>query len=241
MKTTCLFRIILAVLTVSISGGLITFTAKGDTWRGTAPFCDGECHNDEIEIQRSDAGDGGTCWTGRKVLCRGRNDGPPCLPLQTNVACKGVVLICDNGYYTQTNNQPSWHSCATYARGACLGWWSDWKEPLVGTARGLSPLSVLSLPRNSSLPQLAYGPDTCKSGYVWREAIPNDHACVTPESREQARTDNEARDSHINHADHTYGWDACMPGYVWREIVPFGPCMCYPRDTGADAVRKFTI
>jgi hypothetical protein len=36
-----------------------------------------------------------------------------------------------------------------------------------------------------------YGPDTCKQGYVWREAIPNDRVCVTPEARSQAAEDNQ--------------------------------------------------
>lgn len=208
-------RLFCLVLAVGVSA-----TARAGTWRGTAPFCAGQCLPGEREVQRSDRGDGAVCWTGSKVLCEGRIPTPTCLPVQTNVACKGVVLTCDNGFYTQTTNQPDWHSCSTYACGACLGWWSDWKEPVSGTARGLSPLSVPSLPRNSTLPNLPYGPDTCKSGYVWRDAIPNDHVCVTPASREQAVLDNSLRASRISPADHTYGPETCIPGYVWREVVP---------------------
>jgi hypothetical protein len=137
------------------------------------------------------------------------------------VACKGVVLICDNGFYTQTTSLPDWHSCSTYACGACLGWWSEWK-PVIGTVGGLSPLSVPSLSDRSvaNLPKLPYGPDTCKSGYVWREAIPNDHVCVTLQSREQARRDNEARTIRVSRTDHSHGPDTCVQGYVWREVVP---------------------
>jgi len=36
----------------------------------------------------------------------------------------------------------------------------------------------------------AYGPDTCRQGYVWREAFPGDHVCVTPAQRARARHDN---------------------------------------------------
>jgi hypothetical protein len=36
----------------------------------------------------------------------------------------------------------------------------------------------------------AYGPDTCRSGYVWREARPADHICVTPDSREIVAREN---------------------------------------------------
>lgn len=210
-------------LTLSgVVGGLQMSPAKADVWRGTAPFCEGRCLAGEVEVQRSDSGDGGYCVTGHKVLCRGRSSTPTCQPLQTNVACKGVVLICNNGFYTQSTNVPQWNSCSTYVCGACVGWWSDWKEPLVGTARGLSPLSLRSISSggNSHAPRLPYGPDTCKSGYVWREAIPKDHVCVTPGSREQAKSDNALRASRISRTDRTYGPETCMPGYVWREVVP---------------------
>lgn len=108
-----------------ISQVILIPSANADTWRGTAPFCAGSCLAGEQEIRRSNCGDGACCWTGSKALCR--NSAPTCRALQTNVACKGVVLTCDNGFYTQTTNQPDWHSCSTYACGACLGWWSDWK------------------------------------------------------------------------------------------------------------------
>lgn len=38
-------------------------------WRGTAPFCNGKCHDGEVEVTSSTSGDGATCWTGHKVLC----------------------------------------------------------------------------------------------------------------------------------------------------------------------------
>ena len=40
-----------------------------------------------------------------------------------------------------------------------------------------------------------YGPDTCTQGFVWREAVPGDHVCVTPETRAQAAQDNQNADS----------------------------------------------
>jgi hypothetical protein len=40
-----------------------------------------------------------------------------------------------------------------------------------------------------------YGPDTCLQGYVWREAFPGDHVCVTPATRSQAAYDNSQADS----------------------------------------------
>lgn len=38
-----------------------------------------------------------------------------------------------------------------------------------------------------------YGPDTCISGYVWREAVAKDPVCVIPAVREQAARDNSQR------------------------------------------------
>ena len=38
----------------------------------------------------------------------------------------------------------------------------------------------------------AYGPDTCKQGFVWREAFGGDVVCVPPAVRQQAANDNAA-------------------------------------------------
>lgn len=39
------------------------------TWRGSAPFCKGKCHDGEVEITSAVTGSGKPCWTGHKVLC----------------------------------------------------------------------------------------------------------------------------------------------------------------------------
>ncbi|TFK33711.1 glycoside hydrolase superfamily [Crucibulum laeve] len=39
------------------------------TWRGTTPFCDGKCHDGEVEVTSSTSGTGASCWMGHKVLC----------------------------------------------------------------------------------------------------------------------------------------------------------------------------
>lgn len=36
----------------------------------------------------------------------------------------------------------------------------------------------------------AYGPNTCRSGYVWRDAFNGDGVCVVPAVRDQAHYDN---------------------------------------------------
>ena len=63
----------------------------------------------------------------------------------------------------------------------------------------------------------AYGPDTCKVGYVWREAYPGDHTCVTPEQRARAALDNRQAGNRVSATDRTYGSRTCRQGYVWRE------------------------
>jgi hypothetical protein len=65
---------------------------------------------------------------------------------------------------------------------------------------------------------LPYGPDTCKSGFVWREASPTDHVCVTPDVRQQVMADNAQASSRW--IPGPYGPHTCISGYVWREAFP---------------------
>jgi len=62
-----------------------------------------------------------------------------------------------------------------------------------------------------------YGLDACLEGWVWRQAIPTDHVCVTPEVRTQTAEDNAAAASRVNPNGGPYGPDTCKDGYVWRE------------------------
>ena len=195
--------------------------STAQVWRGTAPFCEGRCLAGEREIARNSTGDGGRCITGSKALCQGRNTAEACRPLQSNVECKGLVMICDNGFYTQNTSSPQWHSCAKYVCGGCFGFWSDWKPPVTQTAGGLATLSVRSIGGGAgNQTRLPYGPDTCKPGFVWREAIAKDHVCVVPGVRQQARDDNAGSAARVDRLNHSYGPDTCVPGYVWRETVP---------------------
>ncbi|GEM_PF-7112553 len=66
-------------------------------------------------------------------------------------------------------------------------------------------------------PSLPYGPDTCKNGYVWREASPEDHVCVRPERRALAQRENARANLHRIRLLGTY---RCKPGYVKREAFP---------------------
>ncbi len=68
----------------------------------------------------------------------------------------------------------------------------------------------------------SYGPDTCKQGFVWREANPSgsDHVCVPPSVRQQARADNASASSRRNPNGGPSGPDTCLQGYVWRDAFP---------------------
>ena len=73
--------------------------------------------------------------------------------------------------------------------------------------------------------QLPYGPDTCRQGYVWREAFPGDHVCVTPETRAQAADDNRRAPARWQPGGGASGPYTCRPGFVWREARP-GDVVC---------------
>jgi hypothetical protein len=64
-----------------------------------------------------------------------------------------------------------------------------------------------------------FGPDTCLNGFVWREAVPADHVCVTPDVRTQAAADNAQAAARRSPTGGPYGPDTCLQGYVWREAV----------------------
>lgn len=69
-------------------------------------------------------------------------------------------------------------------------------------------------------PKIPRSPDTCKPGYVWREAFPNDHVCVIPTIRSLMARENSQASLHRNPAGGPYGPDTCLQGYVWREAEP---------------------
>ena len=71
---------------------------------------------------------------------------------------------------------------------------------------------------------LPYGPDTCAEGFVWRDAAPGDHVCVTANSRQRAANENAAAASRIDPAG-AYGPNTCIDGFVWREAFA-GDVVC---------------
>ena len=77
---------------------------------------------------------------------------------------------------------------------------------------------------NSNKKKLPYGPDTCKSGFVWRDAIPGDHVCVVPARRSAAANENAIAGSRVDPTG-PYGPNTCKPGFVWREAYS-GDVVC---------------
>jgi hypothetical protein len=60
--------------------------------------------------------------------------------------------------------------------------------------------------------QLAYGPNVCKRGYVWRAADGSDYVCVTSTTRTETAAENARAASR-----RVSGSDQCVTGYVSRE------------------------
>ena len=86
-----------------------------------------------------------------------------------------------------------------------------------GDRRGVGARRRVPLPASAAGD---HGPLTCLDGYVWRQATPRDHVCVTPEVRAQTAQDNRLAPSRASATSTTFGPDLCGPGYVWREAVP---------------------
>jgi hypothetical protein len=62
--------------------------------------------------------------------------------------------------------------------------------------------------------------DRCLMGFVWRDAFPNDHVCVTGAVRSQAAADNAQAAARRNPGGGPFGPDTCKQGFVWREASP---------------------
>ena len=79
--------------------------------------------------------------------------------------------------------------------------------------------------------------DRCIQGFVWREAVPGDHVCVTPETRLQVRQDNLQAQARREPNGGPYGPDTCVQGYVWRQAIARDHVCVTPErraETGAD-------
>jgi hypothetical protein len=65
------------------------------------------------------------------------------------------------------------------------------RRPIPGLVTS-RPVTLVAQPR-SALPGSALGGGLCPQGYVWREATPTDHVCVTPAARAEVRAGRTGR------------------------------------------------
>jgi hypothetical protein len=72
-------------------------------------------------------------------------------------------------------------------------------------------------------------PNTCKQGYVWRRATPNDVVCVTSPVRARTYRENRQASSRREPNGGAYGPDTCKQGFVWREANPSDHVCVEPR------------
>lgn len=84
-------------------------------------------------------------------------------------------------------------------------------------------------PVDNSKTSAMHVPGACVAGYVWRLAVPDDHVCVTQETRDQVESDNKLAPARVKNGG-GYGADTCIDGFVWREAVPQDH-VCVPPET----------
>ncbi len=76
--------------------------------------------------------------------------------------------------------------------------------------------------------------DACKQGFLWRQAGPADHVCVTQAVQSQTASDNRQAAARRNPNGGPYGPDTCLRGYVWRDAVA-NDHVCVPPETRSQA------
>lgn len=89
------------------------------------------------------------------------------------------------------------------------------------------------------MPKMAHAaphPNACIDGYIWREAYPDDHVCVTPAVRTQAAADNRLAATRSEPQGGAYGPDTCKAGFVWREARP-DDHVCVPPEVRTQAAH----
>jgi hypothetical protein len=89
-------------------------------------------------------------------------------------------------------------------------------------------------------PELPYGPDTCKQGYVWREAFEGDTVCVTPARRTQVAADNAQAAARREPNGGAYGPNTCKQGFVWRVARPSDLVCVTPEERDRVAAENAT-
>lgn len=87
----------------------------------------------------------------------------------------------------------------------------------VGCLAAVAAMLVPALPASAAG---SHGPLTCLDGFVWRQATPRDHVCVTPALHAQTARDNALAPTRRSATPGTFGPDLCIAGFVRREALP---------------------
>lgn len=95
---------------------------------------------------------------------------------------------------------------------------------LLSLIPGLAGFAVV-LPMPAPADPLPYGPDTCRQGYVWREARDGDTVCVTPPIREATAQQNANAAQNREPNGGAYGPNTCKQNFVWRNAFD-GDVVC---------------
>lgn len=117
-----------------------------------------------------------------------------------------------------------------YVSGAYLAYDAYWNDRI----SSMKVVCSQSGPFAGSVPTTPMGYDHCKPGFVWREANPTDHVCVTPGSRERVRRENAVASERVD-PNGAWGPTSCISGFVWREAFD-GDHVCVTPHT-RDVVR----
>ncbi len=107
-----------------------------------------------------------------------------------------------------------------------------------GTLAVLAALSFSTLLSAPVQAEGAYGADTCKNGFVWREAFSEDTVCVTPAERTKARKQNAKHNLRRNPSGGAYGPNTCRNGYVWRDATEGDEICVTPADRDQAATQN---
>lgn len=144
---------------------------------------------------------------------------------QTNKLATGNSEYLDYILYSKAHLQPLQSSNEVLLLKTDSAWKEFFWEPNFWDLSDHYPVyGYLKFPNEATIsthPPCQRGVNTCKEGYVWREAFEGDKVCVTEQTRAQTAIDNmkaaERRDPNCAAGNCPYGPNQCLPGYVWRE------------------------
>lgn len=157
--------------------------------------------------------------------CPDANDSPEIFTL-TDGHLHTIVAVNPSAIGCEGRNDPSIVACvvngATF-RGSAAGGQCNWILS-AGAVNCGSGTGILSQGLGTTTTP---APPTCVSGFVWREARAGDTICVTPQTRDMTRDENQRALERRLGTIGPYGPATCKSGFVWREAFD-GDLVCVP-------------